>query len=233
MCAAVGVPHPVISEAIVAFVETQAGSAVQVSQLERHARGLAAYMRPHHYVLLDAGQMPLNRVAKADYLVLRERAMQEMEALREQGRWIRRPNNCPRLTLTASTSERQSEGEYGASARLGGQGDGSAVRFHNCLRDGESHSRALHALALAASAIKLVKDHALIDGVDPRALVRHAGDQHVSLHLGGDCDGRAARANTWRRYRAVERGSPRCAAGPSSPGAIGRSHSTSLRAVRE
>ncbi len=58
------------------------------SQLERHARGLAAYMRPHHYVLLDPGQMPLNRVAKADYLVLRERALRETEALKEQGRWI-------------------------------------------------------------------------------------------------------------------------------------------------
>jgi len=27
------------------------------SQLQRHARGLAAYMRPYHYVLLDPGQM--------------------------------------------------------------------------------------------------------------------------------------------------------------------------------
>lgn len=91
MCAAVGVPHPVISEAIVAFVETHAGAGLQVSQLERHARSLAAYMRPHHYVLLDAGQMPLNRVAKADYLALRERARQAVEALKEQGRWMSSP----------------------------------------------------------------------------------------------------------------------------------------------
>jgi acyl-coenzyme A synthetase/AMP-(fatty) acid ligase len=87
LCAAVGVPHPIISEAIVAFVETQPGSGVQVSHLERHARGLAAYMRPHHYVLLDPGQMPLNRAAKADYMVLRERAGAEVEALKKQGRW--------------------------------------------------------------------------------------------------------------------------------------------------
>jgi fatty-acyl-CoA synthase len=90
-CAAVGVPHPVISEAIVAFVETLSGSGVQVSQLERHARGLAAYMRPHHYVLLDPGQMPLNRMAKADYMALRERAGQEVEALKERGRWMSSP----------------------------------------------------------------------------------------------------------------------------------------------
>jgi len=88
MCAAVGVPHPVISEAIVAFVETQAGASLQRSQLERHARGLAAYMRPYHYVLLDPGQMPLNRVAKADYMALKERARLEVEALKEQGRWM-------------------------------------------------------------------------------------------------------------------------------------------------
>jgi fatty-acyl-CoA synthase len=90
-CAAVGVPHPIISEAIVAFVETQPGSGIQVSQLERHARGLAAYMRPHHYVLLGPGQMPLNRVAKADYMVLRERSVEEVEALKEQGRWTASP----------------------------------------------------------------------------------------------------------------------------------------------
>ncbi len=85
LCAAVGVPHPITSEAIVAFVETQVGSALQVSQLERHARGLAAYMRPYHYVLLEPGQMPLNRVAKADYMVLRERAGAAMEELKQQG----------------------------------------------------------------------------------------------------------------------------------------------------
>jgi fatty-acyl-CoA synthase len=90
-CAAVGVPHPVISEAIVAFVETRPGSGVERSQLERHARGLASYMRPHHYVLLELGQMPLNRMAKADYLVLRERALRETEALRDRGRWMPSP----------------------------------------------------------------------------------------------------------------------------------------------
>jgi acyl-CoA synthetase (AMP-forming)/AMP-acid ligase II len=90
-CAAVGVPHPVISEAIVAFVETQAEASLQLSQLERHARGLAAYMRPYHYVLLDPGQLPLNRVAKADYMTLKERARLEVEALKEQGRWKTSP----------------------------------------------------------------------------------------------------------------------------------------------
>jgi fatty-acyl-CoA synthase len=57
--------------------------------LEKHARGLASYMRPRHYVLLDAGKMPLNRVAKADYLALRELAKQEVDTLRSQGLWDR------------------------------------------------------------------------------------------------------------------------------------------------
>ena len=91
LCAAVGVPHPITSEAIVAFIEMQAGRTIQLPQLQRHARGLAAYMRPYHYVLLDPGQMPLNRVAKADYMVLRERAEQEVETLKAQGRWMSSP----------------------------------------------------------------------------------------------------------------------------------------------
>jgi acyl-CoA synthetase (AMP-forming)/AMP-acid ligase II len=85
LCAVVGVPHPITSEAIVAFVETQPGSNIQLPGLQRHARGLAAYMRPYHYVMLEAGQMPLNRVAKADYMVLRQRAEAEVETLRKQG----------------------------------------------------------------------------------------------------------------------------------------------------
>ncbi len=88
LCAVVGVPHPITSEAIVAFVETQSGCKVPISQLGRHARALASYMRPYHYVLLEPGQMPLNRTAKTDYMVLRERASQEVRALKEQGRWM-------------------------------------------------------------------------------------------------------------------------------------------------
>jgi acyl-CoA synthetase (AMP-forming)/AMP-acid ligase II len=73
-CAVVGVEHPIISEAIVAFVEKKPGAELTLQMLERHARGLASYMRPRNYVLLASGEMPLNRVAKPDYLILRERA---------------------------------------------------------------------------------------------------------------------------------------------------------------
>jgi len=88
-CAAVGVEHAVLSEAIVAFVEKKAGAELSVPLLEKHARALASYMRPRHYVLLEAGQMPLNRAAKADYVRLFEMAKSEIEALRGKGKWDR------------------------------------------------------------------------------------------------------------------------------------------------
>jgi acyl-CoA synthetase (AMP-forming)/AMP-acid ligase II len=89
-CAAVGVGHALISEAIVAFVEMKPGVSLSDPILERHARGLASYMRPRHYVLLQPGEMPLNRVAKPDYLRLREMAEREIADLREKGKWDRR-----------------------------------------------------------------------------------------------------------------------------------------------
>jgi fatty-acyl-CoA synthase len=88
-CAAVGVRHALISEAIVAFVEMKPGAKLSSSMLERHARELASYMRPRHYVLLQPGGMPLNRVAKPDYLCLHDMAEREIAGLREKGKWDR------------------------------------------------------------------------------------------------------------------------------------------------
>jgi len=88
-CAVVGVEHSVLSEAIVAFVEKKAEAELSIPMLEKHARTLASYMRPRHYVLLEAGQMPLNRAAKADYVRLHEMAKSEIEALRAKGKWDR------------------------------------------------------------------------------------------------------------------------------------------------
>ena len=86
-CAVVGATHEVFSEGIVAFVETKAGADVTVAELQAHAKGIAAYMRPLHYVLLPPGELPLNRVAKTDYVVLKERAQQEVARLRADGGW--------------------------------------------------------------------------------------------------------------------------------------------------
>ncbi len=89
MAGAVGAPHAVFSEAIVAFVERRPGAELTVQELKAHARGMAGYMRPLHYVLLEPGQMPLNRVGKIDYVTLHERALGEVERLRAQRKWDR------------------------------------------------------------------------------------------------------------------------------------------------
>jgi len=86
-CAVAGVEHAVLSEAIVAFVEKKPGVDLSVPILEKHARTLASYMRPRHYVLLEPGGMPLNRAAKADYVRLLELAKREIEVLRAKGKW--------------------------------------------------------------------------------------------------------------------------------------------------
>ncbi len=86
-CVAVGVAHAVLSEAVVAVVEKRPGAELSRLELERHARGLASYMRPRHWIILEAGQMPLNRVVKPDYQRAQEMARQEIAALRERGEW--------------------------------------------------------------------------------------------------------------------------------------------------
>lgn len=83
----VGHEHKLWSEAIVAFVEPKAGVALTEAALRKHARGLTSYMRPLHYVLVEPGQMPLNRVAKIDTRKLQEMARAEVAKLRERGRW--------------------------------------------------------------------------------------------------------------------------------------------------
>ncbi len=88
-CAVVGVDHDVFVEAIVAFVETKPGVELSGERLKEHARSIASYMRPLHYVILEPGEMPLNRVNKTDYVRLHEMAQKEVEQLRAEGGWDR------------------------------------------------------------------------------------------------------------------------------------------------
>jgi fatty-acyl-CoA synthase len=88
-CGAVGAEHRLLSEAIVVFVEKKPGADLTVAELKQHARGMASYMRPLHYIVLEPGQMPINRVAKLDYVRLSEWAKKEVEQQREKGRWDR------------------------------------------------------------------------------------------------------------------------------------------------
>jgi len=86
-CAAVGQPHDLFGEAVVLFVAPKAGEQLSRSRLETHAEGIASYMRPSHYVMLEAGGMPLNRTGKTDYHRLKQLAAAEVERLRTLGQW--------------------------------------------------------------------------------------------------------------------------------------------------
>jgi len=86
-CGAVGIPHDVFSEGIVLFVELKPGATLTREELDAHAKGIAGYMRPLHYVMLENGTFPLNRVAKTDYLQLSALAQEEVTALRNQNGW--------------------------------------------------------------------------------------------------------------------------------------------------
>ena len=86
-CVVVGVAHEVVSEAVVALVEKRPGVELNLQELDRHTRSLASYMRPRHWIVLEPGQMPLNRVVKPDYLRALEMARQEIAQLRARGEW--------------------------------------------------------------------------------------------------------------------------------------------------
>ncbi|HPQ71836.1 MAG TPA: class I adenylate-forming enzyme family protein [bacterium] len=86
-CAAVGAQHDVFTEGVILFVEQKPGANLTVADLEEHAKGIAAYMRPAHYVILNPGEFPLNRVAKTDYVLLKKQAKDEVDKLRKEGGW--------------------------------------------------------------------------------------------------------------------------------------------------
>ncbi|MGD0097268.1 MAG: class I adenylate-forming enzyme family protein [Terracidiphilus sp.] len=86
-CVVIGVAHAAAAEAPVALVEKRPGAEVSAQELDRHARALSAYMRPRHWIILEAGQMPLNRVGKPDYLRAQEIARKEIAELRARGEW--------------------------------------------------------------------------------------------------------------------------------------------------
>jgi len=86
-CVVVGVTHAVVSEAVVAVVEMKPSVELKRKELDQHARSLPSYMRPRHWIILEPGQMPLNRVVKPDYLRAQEMARQEIAQLRERGEW--------------------------------------------------------------------------------------------------------------------------------------------------
>jgi len=89
----VGVPHAVLSEGVVAIVEKRSGAELSVQELDHQARHLASYMRPRHWILLEAGQLPLNRVVKPDHKKAEEMAREAIEKLRAEGGWDNHPRH--------------------------------------------------------------------------------------------------------------------------------------------
>jgi acyl-CoA synthetase (AMP-forming)/AMP-acid ligase II len=86
-CGAVGAPHDVFTEGVVLFVEAKPGGRLTREMLDEHARDIAGYMRPQHYVILEPAGLPLNRIAKTDYVRLKELAAAEVARLRAAGAW--------------------------------------------------------------------------------------------------------------------------------------------------
>lgn len=85
--ACVGVAHAVFSEAIMVFVDPMEGEAVTPEIVMGAAQDMASYARPSHVVVLKPGEMPLNRVAKTDYMILKEMATNIAGQLRSEGKW--------------------------------------------------------------------------------------------------------------------------------------------------
>ena len=85
--ACVGVEHAVWVEAIVLFVECAPDRAVTAEEVMEACAGIASYARPSHVEVVPPGALPLNRVAKTDYLVLKERAREIVARLRAEGGW--------------------------------------------------------------------------------------------------------------------------------------------------
>ncbi|MHA1847933.1 MAG: class I adenylate-forming enzyme family protein, partial [Promethearchaeota archaeon] len=89
LVAVVGMPHDIYSEGIIAFVEKKAGKTITPEEVMQECKGMAAYKRPLHVVIMDPAQIPLNRVEKTDYMLLKNIAEKEIEKLRAQGKWDR------------------------------------------------------------------------------------------------------------------------------------------------
>ena len=87
--ACLGAEHNIYSEAVVLFVEQSEGQIVTQEELRKAANDLSSFSRPHHYEILKPGEMPLNRVAKTDYMTLKEKVKEIVAKRRAEGTWER------------------------------------------------------------------------------------------------------------------------------------------------
>ena len=83
----VGYEHQIFSEGVIAFIELKSqNETISEKEIHKACQEMAAYKRPSHIVFLKEA-MPLNRVAKIDYIQLKQLAAEEVKKLREQGKW--------------------------------------------------------------------------------------------------------------------------------------------------
>ncbi len=83
--ACVGIKHEVFTEAIFAFVVPKSEMTVTPEEVHETAKGMASYKRPLHVEIIS--EMPLNRVAKTDYVSLKDTADRRVDELRAAGKW--------------------------------------------------------------------------------------------------------------------------------------------------
>lgn len=83
--ACVGAKHEIFTEAIIAFVVKKPGSNVSAEDVNNAVKDIASYKRPSHVEIID--EMPLNRAAKTDYLILKDKVGAIVEKLRADGGW--------------------------------------------------------------------------------------------------------------------------------------------------
>lgn len=81
----VGAKHEVFTEGIVVYIKVKEGQTLTEEQVMVHCKGIAAYKRPSLVIFVD--EFPLNRVAKTDYVVLKERIQADIDAARAKGGW--------------------------------------------------------------------------------------------------------------------------------------------------
>lgn len=85
--AIVGVEHEMFTEGVMAFVEKIEGKNVTVAEIMEVCKEIASYARPSHIEILSSREMPLNRVGKTDFMVLKDKVKDIVKKLRSEGGW--------------------------------------------------------------------------------------------------------------------------------------------------
>lgn len=89
--AIVGEEHEIFTEAIIAFVEKKENVELSSGEILEVCKEMASYKRPLHVEILESGGLPLNRVAKTDYMELKFRGAALVKELRMKGMWDKKP----------------------------------------------------------------------------------------------------------------------------------------------